>query len=388
MKRISYLMLVLVACFALISLPQAVAADKYVITTFDPQAPPGGWLPYEGTQSLAINSMGTITGFYSDPLFVYHAFVRTPDGTIAVFNAPDAGTQSVTGFLPTPLGVLGGQGTYATAMNDAGTITGLYVDATNVMHGFVRLANGTLGEFSIPGAGTAPGQGTNSGNINNNGALAGVFVDSNNVTHVFLMSAAGVLTKFDAPGAGTAAGQGTFMGWASCLSPNGSVTGYFVDANNIAHGFLRRFDGTVTIFDAPNAGVAAGQGTYAWSINSGLYIIGAVVDAGGVMHGYIRYPDGSFRSFDVPGAGRSAGQGTEPEGINVHGVIVGNFINVYGENRGFRRAFGGAIKRFAVPDAGTASGQGTIPLTNNKFGIATGSYIDNNFGIHGFLISF
>ncbi len=387
MKRISFLMLVLLACFVLVAWPQAMAADKYKITTFDPAPSPGGWSPYQGAQSLAINSQGAIAGFYSDPLFVYHSFVRAPDGTITLFDAPDAGTQSVAGFLPTPMGVLGGQGTYATAMNDTGTIAGLYVDIMNVMHGFIRTPDGILTEFRIPGAGTGAGQGTNPGNINNKGAIAGAYVDNNNLSHVFLLPPTGGLTKFDAPGAGTGAGQGTFIGWASCLSQNGSITGYYVDANNVAHGFLRLLDGTVTTFDAPGAGVAAGQGTYSWSINDDMQVTAAFVDSYGVMHGYLRNKDGSFRVFDVRGAGRHSGQGTEPEGINVHGVIVGNYVNTYGENRGFRRAWGGGVKRFGVADAGTGSGQGTMPLTNNAAGTITGSYFDSNYAIHGFLVT-
>src|SRR5438270_1358222 len=59
------------------------------------------------------------------------------------------------------------------------------------------------------------------------------------------------ITTFDAPGAGTAAGQGTFP---SGVNPSGAITGFTRDANSARHGFLRALDGTVTIFDAPGAG--------------------------------------------------------------------------------------------------------------------------------------
>ncbi|MGH9643621.1 MAG: hypothetical protein ACRD3Q_14515, partial [Terriglobales bacterium] len=380
------LMLVLLACFVLVAWPQAAA--KNIIKTFDPPGPPGAYNPYQGTQALAINSDGAIAGFYSDSIFVYHGFLRAPDGTFTLFDAPDAGTQSVAGFVPTPLGVLGGQGTYATAMNDAGTITGFYVDIMNVMHGFLRTSDGAIAEFMIPGAGRSAGQGTAPLGINKNGAIAGIYVDSNGLNHVFLEDPTGGLIKFDAPGAGTGAGQGTFMSYASCLTPNGGITGFYVDANNVAHGFVRGYDGSVATFDAPNAGLAAGQGTYAWSINSSMQVTGMVIDSYGVMHGYVRYADGSFRKFDARGAGRHLGQGTVGNGINLHGIVVGNFINSWGENRGFWRAYGGAIKRFSVTKSGKGLGQGTVPMANNQYGVTSGSFFDDNFGIHGFFITF
>ena len=46
------------------------------------------------------------------------------------------------------------------------------------------------------------------------------------------------LITFDAPGAGTSAGQGTET-LVGAISPSGAVTGPYIDANNVFHGFLR-----------------------------------------------------------------------------------------------------------------------------------------------------
>ena len=46
----------------------------------------------------------------------------------------------------------------------------------------------------------------------------------------------GVLTEFDVPGAGTGLFQGTT---AYNIAPNGAVAGYYVDSNNVFHGFVR-----------------------------------------------------------------------------------------------------------------------------------------------------
>ncbi|MFY9676008.1 MAG: hypothetical protein WAK13_16220 [Terriglobales bacterium] len=388
MKRISILMLVLLACFVLVAWPQAVAQDKYVIQTFDPVVPPGGWLPYQGTQAPAINSLGTIAGFYSDTEFVYHSFVRTSDGTITLFDAPDAGTQSVAGFVPTALGVLGGQGTYAIAINDSGAITGFYVDIANMLHGFLRTPDGTITEFDAPGAGTGTGLGTEAANIGKDGTIAGTVYDNSGVAHGFLLPPNGKFVTFSVAGAGTGSGQGTVIEWASSLASTGAVTGNYIDAGNVIHGYVRAPLGAITTFDAPGAGTAAGQGTYSWSITNAGVVTAMFIDPNGVMHGYTRTARGVFRVFDIPGAGRVSGQGTIPEGINAHGAVIGNFINTYGENRGFRRTWGGSVKRFSVPAAGTGSGQGTVPLTDNASGMTTGSYFDNNFGLHGFVITF
>ena len=147
MKRISILMLIVLTCLVSVAWPQAPELAKPKIITFDPQVPGPAPGPYQGAQALAINSGGTIAGFFSDSIGLVHGFLRTPDGVITVFDAPDAGTQSVPGFVPTPLGVLGGQGTYATSINKAGAITGLYVDIANVLHGFLRAPDGSFTEF-------------------------------------------------------------------------------------------------------------------------------------------------------------------------------------------------------------------------------------------------
>jgi hypothetical protein len=72
-------------------------------------------------------------------------------------------------------------------------------------------------------------------------------------------------TKFDAPGAGTAANQGTV---ANSINTAGAVAGWYIDAANANHGFVRS-NGTITTFDAPGAGTGANQGTFAYSINTG-----------------------------------------------------------------------------------------------------------------------
>jgi hypothetical protein len=56
------------------------------------------------------------------------------------------------------------------------------------------------------------------------------------VFHGFVRDKDGAIVEFDVPGAAN-------MGpWAS-IAPTGAVTSFFVDPNNVAHGFVREADG-------------------------------------------------------------------------------------------------------------------------------------------------
>src|SRR6266478_5103445 len=106
------------------------------------------------------------------------------------------------------------------------------------------------------------------------------------------------ITTFDAPGAGTAAGQGTI---AFAVNLSGAITGFTRDTNNARHGFLRAPDGTFTVFDNPNAGscsascgnIGNGQGTRAFAINPSEQIVGSYTDNIGRCHGYVRAASGT-----------------------------------------------------------------------------------------------
>jgi len=37
------------------------------------------------------------------------------------------------------------------------------------------------------------------------------------------------------------------------INQQGAITGFYADANNVNHGFVRAVDGTITTFDAPGA---------------------------------------------------------------------------------------------------------------------------------------
>jgi hypothetical protein len=93
-------------------------------TTFD--VPEAGTDPYEGTGcpsdcSTSINDQGAITGTYIDTNFVFHGYLRNPNGKIVTIDPVGSVYTSIVGI------------------NDEGAITGVYIDANDVWHGFVRI---------------------------------------------------------------------------------------------------------------------------------------------------------------------------------------------------------------------------------------------------------
>ena len=367
--------LALVVCLAMLGLGLSATARQPTFTTFD--APGAGTGADQGTIPFDITPAGEITGFTRDAAFARHGFVRARNGAIAVFDAPGAGTGA-------------GQGTRAYSQNPAGAITGWYSEATDVVHAYVRAANGSFTVFDAPGAGTGPfPQGTFSyGGINPAGAIAGYYTDDSNVSHGFLRAPDGAFTTFDAPGAGTGDGQGTFAPiFGFNINPQGTITGNYIDASNVSHGFVRAPDGTLTTFDAPGAGSTTDsfQGTYPSSINQAGAICGAYIDDSNVFHSFVRAPDGTLTTFDAPGAGTGAFQGTVAFANNPAGAITGYYLDESNVNHGFVRAHNGTFTTFEAPGAGTGAFQGTVANSNNPAGAITGYYTDANDVIHGFL---
>jgi hypothetical protein len=58
----------------------------------------------------------------------------------------------------------------------------------------------------------------------------------------------------------------------------------------VNHGYVRAADGDITTFDVPVAGTGAGQGTIPFSNNPADAITGYYIDASGVSHGFLRTP--------------------------------------------------------------------------------------------------
>jgi hypothetical protein len=137
--------------------------------------------PFLGTGAWSINQAGETAGFYADVNCVAHGFVRISGGQTKEFDAPGTGTATTACIQFNPFDM---QGTAALDINAAGETAGVTIDANNVEHGFVRTPSGTITVFDAPGAGTASFQGTfptEVSGLNSSGTIAGTYFDSDSV---------------------------------------------------------------------------------------------------------------------------------------------------------------------------------------------------------------
>jgi uncharacterized membrane protein len=155
------------------------------ITEFDP---PG----LVGTFAVSINLRGQIVGHASlvdGSSATTHGFLRSPNGAIFQFDVPGATSTS------------------PSAINDSGQITGQCNDsALGAWHGFLRDVNGAYELFDAPNAGTGFTQGTFPYAINAGGEITGLYVDSSGGVHGFVRDRSGNIASFDGP-------------WAEFLTP-------------------------------------------------------------------------------------------------------------------------------------------------------------------------
>ena len=108
------------------------------LTTFD--VPGAGTGSYQGSGcpgcARGLNQLGVIAGTYIDANSVQHGFLRSPDGKFTTFDAPGAGTGSYEGT--------GCPSDCPTSLNDWGAITGIYIDTNFVYHGYLRSPEGKI----------------------------------------------------------------------------------------------------------------------------------------------------------------------------------------------------------------------------------------------------
>ena len=221
---------------------------------------------------------GAIVGYYTDPTYNFHAFLRTPDGAFSTWSGPDACTGN---------GSVGCYGSGALNINTLRTIGGGYHDNNLVHHGLVRNREGKLLTYDVPGAQSTGCPGCAQG-LNQRGEIAGTYIDANGAQHGFLRTPEGEFTRFDVPGAGTALYQGTGCpsDCPTSLSNLGAIAGSYIDANDELHGYLRTPNGKIVTVD-PAGSVL----TWTSAMNEFEVITGYYIDANGVYHGFLRIPD-------------------------------------------------------------------------------------------------
>lgn len=302
------------------------------ITTFDAPGTTSGASAFTNPRSLDLE--GTVVGALYDANNKVHGFRRTPEGEFTTFVAPGECSTSQD---------VGCHGTGAWDINNSGTIAGPFEDngGNFVAHTYIRTPDGNFTIFAVPGSSMEAGQGTlpaTSSGLNQFGAVTGLYYDANNAFHGYLRLPDGSFIKFEAPGADTTEPfNGTFP---QALNDFGAITGYYIDVNEVFHGFVRSPDGKFTTFDAPGADTnSAFSGTLPTNINLSGVITGYYLDASGVYHGFVYSRGGKFTAFDAPGADTNAGDfnGTFPTNINLSGAVTGSYIDANNVYHGFIR---------------------------------------------------
>jgi hypothetical protein len=171
--------------------PRPEGAESFASSHYEPRIP---------------NDFGVAVGPYEDTSakFVAHTAIRFPDGTITTFEVPGSSMEAGQGTLPARF----------SGLNNFGVITGLWYDANNNLHGYLRTRDGNFTDFEAPGADTMDeSYGTSPDSINDFGAITGYYLDASGVYHGFLRSPDGnFTTPLDAPGADLTPGDfnGTF----------------------------------------------------------------------------------------------------------------------------------------------------------------------------------
>ena len=150
----------------------------------------------KATQPLGVNSHGEIVGVYVDAADVPHGFLRGRDGQVTTIDVPDAMV------------------TLAFDLNDQGQIAGTYIDSGGRVRGFRRDRSGEITTIDAPGAVQTRVRG-----INNRGQIAIDTVDAQLVHHGYLLDH-GRFTEIRPRGA---AGNGSL---ATDVDDRGRVLGY------------------------------------------------------------------------------------------------------------------------------------------------------------------
>jgi hypothetical protein len=211
------------------------------------------------TRGLGINDAGTVVGDFlhnTSTTSLFHGYLLN-GSTFKQFNIAGVPTTGLYG------------------VNNRGDLVGTLSTTSGDQLGFIDVGNvggtgGTVTEFSPPGASSTFGSG-----LNDLDQAVGVFTDASNVTHGYLRDADGTFTQLDFPGAVDTGANG--------INDTGEIVGnYFTDSAGDGAGFIYE-SGAYYSFSFPGA---VGY-TDILGVNNAGDITGTYVDANGVQHGFI-----------------------------------------------------------------------------------------------------
>jgi len=232
------------------------------------------------TYAASINDLGTVTGYFFDASRRMHGFVREEDGRIIVIDA----TPDATGTQPVGTNLRG----ETAGISEAGS--------------FIRNRHGDITFFNAPDS-----IWTNASGINDRGEVAGVFADkATESLHGFVRDVRGDITAFDPPNG--------YYTRVSGINFKGDIVGIFLDASQAAKQriYVRDWKGNFTIIDLPN-GTPWVAGMNDRGDIAGYYV------ANQQVFGFLRERSGVLVPLDLSGPGVT--------GVNDRGEVVGIFAD-------------------------------------------------------------
>ncbi len=221
-----------------------------------------------------INSSGTIVGFDG----ITHAFSLSGNSQVS--------------FIPN-----GGTSAQAFGINDNGMIAGQYTTAAGATPGFV-LNGTTVTTINAPTSTSASSEVVNVQGVNDHGLAVGFYLGTDGQDHGFMFNLANALHNV---GVGVAIADPTIPNvpgepgatfvFSQILGINdqGIAVGYYGDSTGSQHGFLYNTNTCVyTFLSDPNAGFNNGvEVTQITGINNSGEITGFYTDANGLAHGFV-----------------------------------------------------------------------------------------------------
>jgi hypothetical protein len=241
--------------------------------------------------------------------------------------------------------------TYVQAINLGGTAAGVWFDTSNVEHGFVRAANGTITTFDP----SAEVYGTTVFGMNNPGAVVGYYLPSSFTTTGFVRSPAGTFTDIFYPG--------SYATEANSINDAGVIAGSY----DFGTGYIASppyGPGDYTSFDIPG-----GSSIQVQKINNAGQVAGIYSDSSNNQHGFVwDSATNAVTSYDAP----SGFTALEIFNMNDNGEVTGltatsGFATTYGFV-----GQGGAVSTFKGETAFDTIGYG-INLAGQVVGIVCGN---------------
>jgi len=302
------------------------------------------------TQLLGINNAGTIAGYHgagTTPQNPNKGFTLTFPSNFVDENFPGSAQTQVVGI------------------NNLGNTGGFYVDTAGTTHGFLD----TQGVFTtVDAPKTAFNQILG---VNDYGVAVGYSsIDPTGVTkQQAYIDDHGAFTDLTA-----LLPKGTGNTQATGINDKGLVSGFYVDAAGVNHGFEVSFANPakpqlITV-DVPFQGATS---TQVLGINNFGQLSGVYTDAAGNSHGFVE-TNGRFQTIDAPG-----GVGTTTvNGINDRGQVAGFFVDTAGNTEGFAAVAGSNTQpvKYAFQTVVSASD----PTFTQLLGINTAGTIAGYYG--------